>query len=107
MISTAPELMKFLKAFFNGELFAKSNIESVEWNKIQFSPLEYGKGMMRVKMPRIMSPFMPAPEIIGHSGSSGSFAFYCPSKQVYIVGTLNQTEKNPFQTIYTMLNCVD
>lgn len=48
---------------------------------------------MRVKMPRIMSPFMPAPEIIGHSGSSGSFAFYCPSKQVYIVGTLNQTEK--------------
>ncbi|BFH62068.1 serine hydrolase domain-containing protein [Paenibacillus azoreducens] len=107
MISTAPELMKFLKAFFNGELFAKSNIASVEWNKIQFFPLEYGKGMMRVKMPRIMSPFMPAPEIIGHSGSSGSYAFYCPSKQVYIVGTLNQTEKNPFQTIYMMLNCVE
>lgn len=107
IISNASDLMKFLKAFFNGELFSPSNIENIEWNKIQFFPLEYGKGMMRVKMSRLMSPFFPAPEILGHSGSTGSFAFYCPSKQIFIVGTINQTEKNPFQTIYMMLNCID
>jgi len=63
--------------------------------------------MMRVKMSRLMSPFFPAPEILGHSGSSGSFAFYCPSRDLYIVGTMNQTEKNPFQLIYQMLDSVD
>lgn len=107
IISDTSDLMKFLKAFFNGKLFSPSNIANVNWNKIQFFPLEYGMGMMRVKMSRLMSPFFPAPEILGHSGSTGSFAFYCPSKQIFIVGTLNQTKKNPFQTIYMMLNCID
>ncbi len=29
-------------------------------------------------------------ELIGHSGSTGSFAFYYPIKDLYIVGDLNQ-----------------
>ncbi|AZS17806.1 serine hydrolase domain-containing protein [Paenibacillus lutimineralis] len=107
MISNSTDLMKFLKAFFHGELFSPANITNVNWNKIQYFPLQYGKGMMRVKMSRLMSPFFPAPEILGHSGSSGSFAFYCPSRDLFIVGTMNQTEKNPFQLIYQMLDSVD
>ncbi|GAA0400316.1 hypothetical protein GCM10008933_33590 [Paenibacillus motobuensis] len=107
IISNSTDLMKFLKAFFHGELFSPTHITNVTWNKIQYFPLQYGMGMMRVKMSRLMSPFFPAPEILGHSGSSGSFAFYCPSRDLYIVGTMNQTEKNPFQLIYQMLDCVD
>ncbi|HEY4390982.1 MAG TPA: serine hydrolase domain-containing protein [Paenibacillus sp.] len=107
MISNSTDLMKFLKAYFHGELFSPTHITNVTWNKIQYFPLQYGMGMMRVKMSRLMSPFFPAPEILGHSGSSGSFAFYCPSRDLFIVGTLNQTEKNPFQLIYQMLDSVD
>jgi len=33
-------------------------------------------------------------ELLGHSGSSGSFAFYYPEKNLYIVGDLNQLD-NP------------
>jgi hypothetical protein len=29
-------------------------------------------------------------ELIGHSGSTGSFAFYYPSKELFFVGDVNQ-----------------
>ncbi len=58
-------------------------------------------------MSRLMSPLFPAPEIIGHSGSSGTFAFYCPSKNLFITGTINQMNKQPFPLIYLLLHCFD
>jgi D-alanyl-D-alanine carboxypeptidase len=45
---------------------------------------------MRIKLPRIFSPFKEFPELIGHSGLSGAFAFYCPSRDVFLAGTVNQ-----------------
>jgi D-alanyl-D-alanine carboxypeptidase len=45
---------------------------------------------MRLKLPRIFSPFKPVPELIGHSGISGAFAFYCPENDMHITGTVNQ-----------------
>ncbi|WP_105616341.1 serine hydrolase domain-containing protein [Vallitalea okinawensis] len=107
IISDADDLIRFLKAFYRGNLFPRKYITDNNWHRIQWFPLEYSMGMMRCKMSRVMSPFIPAPEILGHSGSTGSFAFYCPSKKVYIAGTLNQVKKNPFQLIYRMLNCLD
>lgn len=58
-------------------------------------------------MSRLMSPLFPAPEIIGHSGSTGTFAFYCPSKDLFITGTINQMNKQPFPLIYSLLHCFD
>ena len=62
------------------------------WNPL-FFPLQYGTGLMRFKLPRAMTLFRATPELIGHSGSSGSFAFYAPQDQVYIAGTFNQFDK--------------
>ena len=106
IISNTEELMRFIKASMNGELFPKMYIQQNQWNRIQWYPLTYSRGMMRCEMPRFMSPFIPAPEIIGHSGSTGSFAFYCPNKKVYIVGTYNQIKKVPFQLIYQLLDSI-
>ncbi|MDO8869603.1 MAG: hypothetical protein Q7V10_02515 [Methanobacteriaceae archaeon] len=58
-------------------------------NKI-FFPLQYGIGLMRFKLPRIFSPFKSVPELLGHSGLSGAFSFYCPEKDIYLTGTVNQ-----------------
>lgn len=106
IISTAQERMKFLKSFYTGKLFSESYIPILyQWNRIQWFPMEYGIGMMRCKISRLMSPLFPAPEIIGHSGSTGTFAFYCPSKDLFITGTINQLKKRPFSLIYLLLNC--
>jgi hypothetical protein len=45
---------------------------------------------MRFRLPRIFSPFQAQPELIGHSGLSGAFAFYAPAKRTFITGTVNQ-----------------
>ena len=57
---------------------------TARWNRI-FFPMQYGYGMMRVNFPRVLFP-----EYVGHSGSTGSFAYACPAKALYLVGTVNQ-----------------
>jgi CubicO group peptidase (beta-lactamase class C family) len=90
IVSTAKESMTFLRAFFSEKLFPIAYLPELKaWNKI-FFPLQYGTGMARFKMPWIFSPFQPLPEIIGHSGLSGAFADYCPEKDMYLTGTVNQ-----------------
>lgn len=37
--------------------------------------------------------FIGKGELIGHSGSTGSFAFYYPEKEMFLVGDLNQMAK--------------
>ena len=48
-------------------------------------------------------------ELIGHSGSTGAFAFYCPEKEVYIVGTTNQATDPAIQyrLMYQLIGAID
>jgi D-alanyl-D-alanine carboxypeptidase len=96
LVSTASEGMIFLRAFFEGRLFEKAFLERMMiWNKI-FFPLRYGYGLMYFKLPRYFW-ITPLPEFAGHSGSTGSFAFACPSRSLYLTGTLNViTPARPF-----------
>ena len=90
IVSTAAESMTFLKAFFEGTFFPTAWLKELyHWNKI-FFPLQYGVGIMRFQLPRYLSPFGPAPELIGHSGLSGAFAFNVPGQGLYCTGTVNQ-----------------
>jgi D-alanyl-D-alanine carboxypeptidase len=90
MVSNSYEMNVFLKAFFNGEIFPESYLEELyKWNTI-FYPLEYGVGLARFKLPKLLSPFKTPPEFMGHSGLTGAFNFYNPDKDLYISGTVNQ-----------------
>lgn len=92
-ITTARELMIFIKAFFGGKLFNKEIFEKLPAsNKLQASmgPIYYGSGYMRIPLDGLITLFMGKGEIMGHSGSTGSFAFYYPVKDLFMVGDLNQ-----------------
>lgn len=92
-ISTARELMTFIKAFFNGKLFNKQRFNDVNLShRLQFSmfPIRYGAGYMRIPLGGLGTFFTGKREVIGHSGSSGSFAFYYPRRELFFVGDLNQ-----------------
>ena len=106
IVSTAAETMTFLKAFFDGTFFPTDYLlELYHWNKI-FFPLQYGVGVMRFQLPRYLSPFGPAPELIGHSGLSGAFAFNAPAQGVYCTGTVNQVAQpgRSFRLLLRLLN---
>lgn len=94
MVSTTLDGLRFLKAFFAGELFPNEYLPEMtaEWNRI-FRPLEYGLGVMRFALPRYYSPTKPIPEMIGHSGLSGTVLFHIPKMNVYVSGTVNQVRK--------------
>lgn len=91
VVSTASELMKFLREFFSGKFFPVACLDELtrDWNRI-FYPLQYGIGISRFSLPRFLTFFRPSPEFIGHSGLSGAFAWYVPAKDLYIAGTVNQ-----------------
>lgn len=95
-ITTSRELMKFLKAFFYGYFFPQTIFEKLSiYRKLQISmgPIYYGGGYMQIPLNSIMTLFMGKGELLGHSGSTGSFAFYYPQKDLFFVGDTNQMVK--------------
>jgi len=93
IVSTASEVMLFLKEFFNGRFFPKEEINNLkQWNLILPPPglFFYGIGLEKLWTPWIASPFKPIREIIGFWGQTGSFAFYNPDSDIYFTGTTNQ-----------------
>lgn len=97
IIATNRELMRFAQAFFGGELFDRSHIAQPAFRPIQFRPLRYGSGMMQLRIAPLVAPlFGGVREMRGHSGLTGSFAFYCPQNDVIVTGTTNQLKFRPY-----------
>lgn len=89
-VTTARELMIFLKAFWSGKLFSKEVFKRIEaHNPLQMSyyPIHYSGGYMRIEAGY---PFGKKDTLVGHSGSTGAFAFYCPNKDLFFVGDIPQ-----------------
>jgi len=92
-VSTARELMVFIKAFFKGKLFNPAVFDELKVNnRLQASmlPIHYGAGYMRIPLSGFATLFMGQGELIGHSGSTGSLAFYYPEKDMFFIGDVNQ-----------------
>jgi CubicO group peptidase (beta-lactamase class C family) len=94
IVSTSEDMLKFIEAFMTGVLFPVSYISEIQvWNSI-FFPMQAGIGIHLFKLPWYFNPFGTVPYFIGHSGLSGALAYYCPKKELYIVGTVNQVAYN-------------
>lgn len=101
LISTADELILFMKALIRGEIFddpATAEMMQSNWNRFGFMlspvapgwPIEYGLGIMRFKPPPLFSLIQPFPELRGHTGVSSAWLFYCPEIDMIITGTVSQ-----------------
>ena len=81
-------------------------------------PIEYGLGIMRfhdpllkliARMPRVIRPVYPAPPVVGHSGSTGSWLFHCPELDLLMSGTVDQATAGrvPYRLVPKILKAVD
>ena len=77
------------------------------WNRI-FFPLEYGLGTMRLAMPRVMTLPFRVPELVGHSGSTGTWLYHCPELGLLLAGTVDQAVPRslPFRFLPRVLRLV-
>lgn len=93
VVSTARDLMTFLKAFFHGRLFSLDTFEVLQvYRKLQFfmRPVQYGGGHMMIPLHSLPPFFRSRGILLGHSGIAGSFAFYDPRKDLFYTGNFNQ-----------------
>jgi D-alanyl-D-alanine carboxypeptidase len=88
VISTTTDQLKFMKALVNYKIIKKETFEKMkDWAKF-FMGIDYGYGIMNVKTVPIL---MPAKyNVWGNAGSTGTFMFYHPSTETYIIGGLNE-----------------
>lgn len=92
VVSTATDVMTFLKAFFGGRFFPRDTIAELQcWNRIYFpGQFDFGIGLERQWVPWFLSPFRPVGDLLGFWGQSGAFAFHNPQHDLYFTGTVNQ-----------------
>lgn len=58
-------------------------------------PIEYAHGVMRFQLPRWLAPFGRPPAVVGHTGSTGTWAFHCPDWDLDLVGAVDQVSAGP------------
>lgn len=110
VVSTVADSLRFTQAFFGGELLTVDQLSMMtsRWNRI-FFPLRYGYGLMRFQLPRLTSPLKAPPDLIGHSGATGSFAFFNEKRDLFVAGTVNQIDKpaRPYRLMIEIMKLVN
>ncbi|MER3114521.1 serine hydrolase domain-containing protein [Bacillus altitudinis] len=88
IVSTTSDLFKFLKALVHHQLIKKATMDQMKSDPGKFTlGIDYGYGVMNIKTVPI---FMPAKlNSWGNAGSTGSFMFYHPETETYLIGTFN------------------
>ncbi len=108
IVSTAEDAVIFLQALNEGKVISKDTLTLMhKWHKIQF-PLQYGYGTMYFELPRFLNMVMKKPSLWGHSGSTGSFLYYAEDLDLYMAGSINQTESNstPFRMMLAIMKAI-
>ncbi|MEJ2726637.1 MAG: serine hydrolase [Deltaproteobacteria bacterium] len=105
MVSTADEMIIFLKALNEGRIVSRDTLKLMHnWHKLQF-PLQYGFGTMYFKLPPLMTKITKVSPLWGHSGSTGSFLYYSQDQDLYLAGTINQVDSKikPFMLMMRVI----
>lgn len=91
LVSTTQDLITFLKAFNNDAIVKKDTRLAMQNWVYETKGMEYGFGIRKVSVDELTDTESDL-ELIGHSGATASFLWYCPQLDTYICGTLNQLE---------------
>ncbi|HVS63107.1 MAG TPA: serine hydrolase domain-containing protein [Thermoanaerobaculia bacterium] len=105
LYATVDDVLSFGRALFSGRVFRHSEtLGSMRERFTRFGfprgmaalrapswPIAYGLGMMHFELSRLLTVGMRIPALIGHTGSTGSWLWYCPQLRLLIAGTVDQT----------------
>ena len=92
LVSTTGDLVKFQHALFSGKIVSEETLKTMQNWVPETRGMEYGFGLRKISFKKLF-PTLPDLTVVGHSGSTGSFMYYCPELDVYLAGTLNQTDE--------------
>lgn len=94
IVSTVGDSITFLKALNEGQIIRQDTLALMHsWRPLQNEgkPFQYGYGTMYFEVPWV-NAIVQAPPIWGHTGSNSTFLYYAEDIDLYMAGTLNQTD---------------
>jgi D-alanyl-D-alanine carboxypeptidase len=109
VFSTTRDLVAFLRGLVSGAIFSRPETSALARARfLRFGlpfdraavrapswPIEYGLGMMRFRLPRLLTPFRPVPAVLGHTGSTGTWLFHCPQLDLFLCGAVDEVTAGP------------
>jgi len=107
IVSTTADMLKFMKAITRHELIGARTFERMkDWAKF-FPGIDYGYGLMHFKTVPVLMP--QKYNGWGNAGSSGTFMFYFPAIDTYIIGGLNQFrhQRKGMRLMFKIVNVLD
>ncbi|MGA2157639.1 MAG: serine hydrolase domain-containing protein [Dehalococcoidia bacterium] len=108
IVSTAGDMIIFLKALNEGKIINRDTLELMhDWHKLEF-PIQYGYGTMYFQLPALISKWTGLTPLWGHSGTTGSFLYYSEDLNLYMAGSINNADSNikPFMLMRDVMNLV-
>lgn len=108
LVSTTQDLITFLKAYNSNKLVKKKTRLMMQQWMDETMGMEYGYGIRKVSFKTLFKDDTNL-EVLGHTGSTASFLWYCPQLDTYIAGTLNQLEasKSTLNLVYAILRILE
>ena len=94
IVSNVAEAVAFLQALTDGKIIRHDTLELMHktWHQLPNMPLKYGFGTMKFEISAFIKGAAEAPLVWGHSGSTGVFLYYAEGPDLYMAGTIDQTE---------------
>ncbi|WP_138434230.1 serine hydrolase domain-containing protein [Winogradskyella algicola] len=107
LVSTTQDLIAFLKAYNTDKVLRKGTRVAMQNWINETKGMDYGSGIRKVSLGQLTDTDSDL-QLIGHSGATASFLWYCPQLDTYISGTLNQLEasKNAMILVYDILMAI-
>lgn len=97
LVSTSADLIAFLTHLNEGKLVSNHLVERMREPSSPMLPfIRYGLGLMKVQIPGPLIGSSKTPELYGHLGATGSFAFWEKKTDTYLAGTVNQLGNRSF-----------
>jgi len=88
VVSTTEDLLKFMQALVAYRLVRETTLAQMKQDRARFFPgIDYGHGIMNIKTVPLLMPARY--NAWGNAGSTGSYLFYHPGTDTYLIGSMN------------------
>lgn len=110
IFTTTEDLLKFIKAFYKGEIISKKSIETMANFENRFHiGLHYGLGMMQARFKEFFFLLKNLPSLQGHIGVTGAHIWYDPVSEAAFVLNVGNTKDMPksFRLLIKILQLIE
>lgn len=91
MLSTSQDLYRFFNALLSEKLVSLTTLKSMQAWTGESLGTYYGYGLRKFDLGELY-PALSGLSLIGHSGTSSAFMYYCPELDIYLIGSFNQID---------------